>query len=96
MWCKINTSSYYNPYILNLETGACLYIENGDTDISDCITYKIYYELPDSRNRFTIKEESIPASRLEGYKYSSPLSDDIDRIYETIQKGENFEILAAF
>ena len=97
MWIKINGDrNYYDPYLLNLETGARIYIQVEDNDDPDLITYKIYYDMKDSEEVYILK--SIEVNRWDdeddgvNMAYSMPLSYTIDKIFEDIKKGEPFEI----
>lgn len=93
MWIKCNLNKYiYDPYLINLNTGARIYIEQDEKKYEDGIEYTIYYDIPNSDDVFPLKSKLIPVNYFaDDSHYDKPLSVEIDRLFEEIQKGKNFD-----
>lgn len=94
MWikCNVGGDNFYDPYILNLNTGARIYVQLYERDVHGDLSYRVVYDIPKLDDLIVLKSAIIHESWIED-EYNAPLSDEIDKIFELIKKGEDFEFI---
>lgn len=94
MWIKLDTNPFmYEPELINIETGARIYYEYEEDKIMDCSIDKLMYEHPNLEERIILKKDTVYTRQCDEDDDIMPFTDEIDRIYEALKKGEKtFEL----